>query len=30
MSDDYPVDEEMVEFGNIVPLAERRRREMEE
>ena len=30
MSDDYPHDEELVEFGNIIPLAERRRRELEE
>ena len=28
--DEYPHDEEMVEYGNTIPLAERRRRELEE
>ena len=30
MTDDYPHDPETTEFGNIIPLAERRRREGEE
>ena len=30
MTDDYPHDEEWTEYGNIIPLAERRRREGEE
>lgn len=27
---DYPHDQELTEYGNIIPLAERRRREGEE
>ena len=30
MTDDYPHDPELTEYGNIIPLAERRRREGEE
>ena len=30
MTDDYPHDPETTECGNIIPLAERRRREGEE
>lgn len=30
MNDDYPHDDELAEYGNIIPLPERRRRELEE
>ena len=30
MSDDYPHDDELTEYGNTIPLAERWRREGEE
>ena len=30
MIDDYPHDEEWTEYGTIIPMAERRRREGEE
>ena len=30
MTDDYPHDTELTEYGNIIPLAERRRLEGEE